>query len=148
MGVLQKTLLDMPGAKELCTCNPYLKRTEVIGLQKRKPDKPIGANDKTHRSNTINFSCPHSNKRITRSQIATPSTIIEEASSSMREVTTPSPSVGSLLLKNLNSMRSCGILSNFHIHLPSLVQDGHHVRLSESSVYPSKLVGQASCPSN
>src|SRR5579875_60245 len=39
---LQKVLQSMPGAEDLCTHTPHLKRGEIFGSQKRKPDTPIG----------------------------------------------------------------------------------------------------------
>ena len=41
--VLQKVLLDIPGAKEFYTRNPHLEGAEVFGSQKRRLDTPIGA---------------------------------------------------------------------------------------------------------
>ena len=53
--VLQKVLLDMPGGEEFCTRDTHLKGVEVCGLQKRRPDTPIGDVGETHRPDTVNF---------------------------------------------------------------------------------------------
>src|SRR5450631_3806638 len=65
--VLQKVLLDMPGGDEFCTRSPHLEDAKVFGSQKRKPDTPIGADDETHRPDTLNFSRPRVAQRTTRS---------------------------------------------------------------------------------
>jgi hypothetical protein len=63
----------------------------VFGSQKRRPDTPIGDDGDTHRPDTVNFSCPPPSKRVTRSQLETLPTIIEESSPSVQEVQVPSP---------------------------------------------------------
>jgi hypothetical protein len=50
--VFQKTLLNIFGGEE------FVKGVEVFISQRRKPDIPIGTDEKTHYLNTINFSCP------------------------------------------------------------------------------------------
>ena len=87
--VLQRAFLDMHGAEDFCTREPHLEGAEVFGSQKRKPDTPIGADNETHRPNTINFSCPCLGKRVTRSGAATLPTVIEEVSPSVQEVFSP-----------------------------------------------------------
>ena len=62
--VLQRAFLDMLGAEDFCTREPHLEGAEVFGLQKQKPDTPIGADSETHRPDTINFSCPRLGKRV------------------------------------------------------------------------------------
>ena len=89
--VLQKAIFDMPGAKEFYTCKPHLEEAEVFGSQKRKPDTSIGADNKMHRPDTMNFSHPRPAKRITRSRAGILPTIIKEASPSMQEIAPPSP---------------------------------------------------------
>ena len=51
---------------EFYTCDRHHKGTEVFGLQKWKLDTPIGTDNEIHRPNTLNFSCSHVGKRITR----------------------------------------------------------------------------------
>jgi hypothetical protein len=65
--VLQKVLIDFEGVDEFCTHSPHLEGAEVFGSQKRKPDTPIGADDETHRPDTVNFSRLHVAQRTTRS---------------------------------------------------------------------------------
>jgi hypothetical protein len=81
----------MPGGEEFCTRDPHLEGAEVFGLQKRRPDTPIGDEDETHRPDTVNFSRPPPRKRGTRSQPKTLPTIIEESFPSVQEVQVPSP---------------------------------------------------------
>lgn len=87
--VLQKVLLDMPGGEEFCTRSPHLEGAEVFGSQKRKPDHPIGADDETHRPDTVNFSRPRVAQRTTRSHASPLPTIVEESSPSVLEVPPP-----------------------------------------------------------
>ena len=51
--LLQKVLLNMPGGEEFCSRNPHHEGAEVFGSQKRRPDTPIGANEETHRLDTV-----------------------------------------------------------------------------------------------
>ena len=88
--VLRKALLDMPGADEFCTRDPHLEGEEVFGSQKRKLDTTIGADDETHRPDTINFSRPRAAKRITRARVSPLPTIVEERDPDEIEVV-PSP---------------------------------------------------------
>ena len=53
--VLQKVLLDMPGGEELCTRDHHLEEAEMFGLQKRRPDTPIGDDGETHRCESSNL---------------------------------------------------------------------------------------------
>ena len=87
--VLQRAFLDMLGAEDFCTREPHLEGAEVFGSQKRKPDTPIGTDSETHHPNTINFSCLHLGKRVTRFGAATLPTVIEEVSPSVQEVFSP-----------------------------------------------------------
>ena len=92
--MLQKVLLDMPGEEEFCTCDPHLEDAEVFGSHKRRPDTPIGEDDEDgeiHRPDTINFSRPRTDKRVTRSQLVPLPIIIEEFSPSIQEVQALSP---------------------------------------------------------
>ena len=57
--------------------------------RKRKADTPIGAEDETHRPDTLNFSQPRVAQRTTRSQASPLSTIVEESSPSVLEVPPP-----------------------------------------------------------
>ena len=77
-GIIQSALLGIPEADEFCTCKPYHEGAEVFGSQKRNPDTSIGANEDSHRPNTINFFRPHPPKRVTRSHATTLPTIVEE----------------------------------------------------------------------
>ena len=92
-GVIQSALLGMPGADDFCTRDPHHEGVEVFGSQKQKPDTPIGADDETHRPDTINFSRPHPLKRVTRVRVATLPTIPEEVEPCMQR-TQPLPPVG------------------------------------------------------
>ena len=76
----------MLGADEFCTQDAHHEGTEVFGSQKRKPDTPIIANEEIHRLDTINFFWPHSMKRVTKAQVATLPTIVEEVKTSIEEV--------------------------------------------------------------
>ena len=87
--MLQRAFLDMPGAEDFCTRKPHLEGVEVFESQKRKPDTPIGADNETHRPDTINFSYLRLGKRVTRSRATTLPTIIEEELPSMQEVLSP-----------------------------------------------------------
>ena len=78
LGVLQKALLDIPGAFEFCTHDPHHEGAKVFSLQKRKPDTSIGTNNKTHRHDTMNFLYPCPAKRVTRARTIILSTIPEE----------------------------------------------------------------------
>ena len=89
--VLQKVLLDMPGGEEFCTCDPHLEGAEMYGSHKRRPGIPIGDDGEIHRPDTVNFSRPRPDKRVTRSQPETLPTIIEEFSLTVQEVQMPSP---------------------------------------------------------
>ena len=84
--VLQRAFLDMPGAEDFYTREPHLEGVEVFGSQKQKPDTPIGADNETHRPDTIIFSCLRLGKRVTRSGAATLPTVIDEVSPSVQEV--------------------------------------------------------------
>ena len=77
-GVIQSALLGMPGVDDFCTRDPHHERAEVFGSQKQKPDTPIGANDETHRPDTISFFRPPPLKRVTRARAAILPTIPEE----------------------------------------------------------------------
>ena len=84
--VIQSALLGMPGADDFCTGDPHYEGAEVFGSQKRKPDIPIRVDDKTHRSDTINFSQPHPLKRITKARAATLPTIVEEVEPCIEQI--------------------------------------------------------------
>ena len=92
-GVIQSALLGMPKADDFCTRNPHHEGAEVFGSQKRKPDTPIGADDETHRPDTISFSRPPPLKRVTRARAATLPTISEEVEPCMERIQ-PLPPVG------------------------------------------------------
>ena len=53
----------MPRADEFCTRDPHHEGAEIFGSQKRELDTPIGVDEETYRSNTINFSWPRLGKR-------------------------------------------------------------------------------------
>ena len=92
-GVIQSALFGMRGADDFCTQDPHHEGTEVFGSQKRKLDIPIGANDESHRPDTINFSWPHPLKKVTRARVATLPTIVEEVESCIEQIQ-PLPPVG------------------------------------------------------
>ena len=92
-GVIQSALLGMPGADDFCTRDPHHEGAEVFGSQKRKPDTPFGADDETHRPDTISFSWPPPLKRVTRARAATLPTILEEVEPCMERFQ-PLPPVG------------------------------------------------------
>ena len=60
-----------------CTRDPHHEGVEVFGSQKRKPDTPIGADEDSHRPDTLNFSQPCPPKRVTRSHASIVPTIVE-----------------------------------------------------------------------
>jgi hypothetical protein len=103
--VLQKVLLDFEGVDEFCTRSPHLEGAEVFGSQKRKPDTPIGADDETHRPDTVKFSRPRVAQKTIRSHASSLPTIVEESSPSVLEAPPPLTLVWilavSLLSKNL-----------------------------------------------
>ena len=84
----------MPRASEFCTRDPHHEGAEVFGSQKRKHDTPIGADEETHRLDTIHFSKPLLPKRVTRACAATLPTIVEEFKTSAKPMQ-PLPPVGS-----------------------------------------------------
>ena len=92
LGIIQSALLGMPGADEFCTHDPHHEGAEVFGSQKRKPDTPIGADEDSHRPNTINFSRPRPPKRVTRSHASTLPTIVERMEGSVEQVHALPPS--------------------------------------------------------
>ena len=92
-GVIQSALLSMLGADDFCTRDPHHEGAEVFGSQKQKLDTPIGADDETHRSDTISFSWPPPLKRVTRARAATLPTILEEVKPCMEQIQ-PLPPVG------------------------------------------------------
>ena len=101
--VLQKVLLEFEGVHEYCNRSPHLEGAEVFGLQKRKPDTPIGADDETHRPDTINFSRPRVTQRTTRSQASHLPTIVEESSPSVLEG--PPPPLTGLDFRRVTSVQ-------------------------------------------
>ena len=84
----------MLGTNEFCTRDPHHEGAEVFSSQKRKPDTSIEADEKTHKPNTINFSWPHSVKKVTKARIATLPTIVEEVETSTEEVQPLPPLAG------------------------------------------------------
>ena len=83
----------MPEASKFCTCNPHHKGAKVFGSQKRKPNTPIGVDNKTHRLDIVNFSHPRAVKRLKKACAAilpTNATIPEERFPSVHEVSPPS----------------------------------------------------------
>ena len=57
---------------------PHYKGAEVFGLHKQKPDMPVGADDKTLKHDSLNFSCPRIGERVTKARATTMLTILEE----------------------------------------------------------------------
>ena len=70
--------MDYPGAETVCTRDAHLEGAEVFGSRKRKADVPIGADDETHRPDTVSYSRPRIGRRVTRSCAENLSTIQEE----------------------------------------------------------------------
>ena len=85
-GVIQSTLLGMPEADDFCTQDLHHEGAEVFGSQNQNPDAPIGANNETHRPDTINFFRAHPLKRVTRARAAILPTIVEEAKISIEQI--------------------------------------------------------------
>ena len=85
-GVIQSALFGMLGADEFCTRDPHHEGAEVFGSQKQKPDTPIGADEDSHRPNTVNFSWPRPPKWVTRSHASTLPTIVEGVEGSVEQV--------------------------------------------------------------
>ena len=81
----------MPGGEEFSTRDPYLEDVEMFGLQKQRPDTPIGDDGEIHRLDNMNFSGPRPDKRDSHFQPETLLTIIEEFSPFVQEVQVPSP---------------------------------------------------------
>ena len=92
-GVNLSALLGMPGADDFCTRDPHHEGAEVFGSQKRKLDILIGADNETHRPDTISFSRPHPLKRVTRARTATLPTIAKEVKPCIEQIQ-PLPPVG------------------------------------------------------
>ena len=113
-GVIQSALLGMPGADDFCTRDPHHEGAEVFGSQKRKPDTPIGADDETHRPDTISFSQPHPLKRITRAYAATLPTIPEEVEPCMERIQ-PLPHVGTDIRRIIVVLESTANEKTWHI---------------------------------
>ncbi len=75
---LTKAVSDYPGAEKICTRDAHLEGAEVFGSKKRKADVPIGADDETHRPDTVSYSRPRIGRRVTRALADNLSTIHEE----------------------------------------------------------------------
>ena len=75
---LNTAVMNMPGAEDICTRDAHLEGAEVFGSKKRKPHVPIGAEEETHRPDTVNFSRPRIGRRVTRARANNLSTIHEE----------------------------------------------------------------------
>lgn len=91
-GVLQKSLLQMPGAEVFCTRTPHFEGAEVFGSQKRKPNTPVGDDDETHRPDTMSYSRPRVGQRTTRAHASPLPTIIEDSSPTVVGIAPSSPS--------------------------------------------------------
>ena len=76
-GVIQSSLLGMPGADEFCTRDLHHERAEIFGSQNLKPNTSIGADEDSHRLDTVNFSWPHPPKWVIRSHASSLPTIVE-----------------------------------------------------------------------
>jgi hypothetical protein len=81
----------MPGGEEFYTRSSHLEGAEVFGSYKCKPNTPIGADDETHRPDTLNFSRPRVAQRTTRSHASPLPTIVEESSPTMLKIPPPHP---------------------------------------------------------
>ena len=87
-GVIQSTLLGIPRVDEFFIHDPHHEGAEVFGSQKWKLDISIGADEDSHRPNTVNFSRPRPPKRVMRSH----ATIVEKVESFAEQVhTSPLP---------------------------------------------------------
>ena len=75
---LNDAILKMPGAQDFCTRDAHFEGAEIFGSRKRKADVPLGAEEETHRPDTVNFSRPRMGRRVTRSRAQNLSTIREE----------------------------------------------------------------------
>ena len=117
-GVIQSALLGMLEADDFCTRDSHHEGAEVFGSQKQKPDTPIGADDETHRLDTISFSRPPPLKRVTRACAATLPTIPEEVEPCMERIQ-PLPPVGTDIRRIIAVLESMVNEKTWHIaHVP------------------------------
>jgi hypothetical protein len=65
---LEDPMLDMPGVDEFCTREPRMAGEEVFGSSKRKADLPLGAEEKSHRPDKVNFSHPRGSVRAVKAR--------------------------------------------------------------------------------
>lgn len=86
---LQSVLLNFEGRDELCTRSPHLEGAQVFGSENSSSSSPLELMMKTHRLDTLNFSCPDDTQRTTISHASPLPTIVEESSSSVLEVPPP-----------------------------------------------------------
>ena len=91
---LNAAVLNMPGAEDFCTRDAHLEGAEVFGSRKRKPDLPLGAEEETHRPDTVNFSRPRVGRRVTRARAQNLSTIHEEVQVEVERPAQPPASTG------------------------------------------------------
>jgi hypothetical protein len=91
---LNAAVLNMPGAEDFCTRDAHLEGAEVFGSRKRKPDLPLGAEEETHRPDTVNFSRPRVGRRVTRARAQNLSTIHEEVHVEVERPAQPPASTG------------------------------------------------------
>jgi hypothetical protein len=64
--VLEDPMLDMFGVEDFCTRVPCMAGEMVFGSTKRKSDLPLGAEEKSHRPDKVNFSHPRGSGRAVR----------------------------------------------------------------------------------
>ena len=89
--LLDKPMLDMPGADEFCTRQPIMPGAEVFGSQKRKADVLIGADEESHRPDKTNFSRPRGPRRAVRARPMQMPVIVEDDSEHDTEVQCTQP---------------------------------------------------------
>lgn len=85
--------MDCPEVEKLCTRNAHLEGVEVFNFRKRKAGVPIGAEEESHRPDTVSYSRPRLRRTVTRARAENFGTIHEEDEVEAAPVE-PSTSVG------------------------------------------------------
>ena len=96
--VLEDPMLDMLRADEFCTRDPHMAGEEVFGSMKRKLDLPLGAHEKLHRPDKVNFSQPCGSGRASKTCFTHMPIILEEDDSDVQEVAPPAPHADNVVL--------------------------------------------------
>jgi hypothetical protein len=101
--VFEDPMLDMPGAEDFCTRVPHMAREEVFGSTKRKSDLPLGAEEKSHRPDKVNFSHPRGSGRAVRARLVQLPIILEdtEDDTDVQEINLLAPEPESILASPL-----------------------------------------------